>query len=415
MVERHSLSSLLTSLLLCLTTVVCAQRHEVMAPNISGLQVVAEGRWMELPIIDLSRGEQVTISFDDRTHEDIRYIYKVEHCDADWSVSEGIFDTDWLQGFSSMQLPDPEESLNTTVLYNHYEFTLPNDDTQLKLSGNYRVSIIDEETGECVMRTCFLALEPIMPCGISYRVDTDTEVRRSKQQIEANVNFGPLRVTDTERQIHTVFLQNHRWSNARFSPRPDYQTGNGLRWDHQRELIFDAGNTYRKFEILDMQHPTMGIDFMDWDGERYHATPYMAEPRLNYTYDEAPQGAFLLRNSDNYNSSTESDYALVHFYLKTSIPADGSRIFLNGAWTNDRLKPEYEMHRNPETGNYEATTELKQGYYSYQYLLQRPDGSIGPLPSEGNFYETRNSYQMLVYYRDQVGRTDLLVGYATTK
>jgi hypothetical protein len=40
------------------------------------------------------------------------------------------------------------------------------------------------------------------------------------------------------------------------------------------------------------------------------------------------------------------------------------------------------------------------------------DGHPHPVPSEGNFYQTENNYQALVYYRERGGRTDRLVGFA---
>ena len=55
---------------------------------------------------------------------------------------------------------------------------------------------------------------------------------------------------------------------------------------------------------------------------------------------------------------------------------------------------------------------LKQGYYSYQYLLVTADGRTQPVPTEGNFFQTENQYQALIYYRPQGGRTDQLVAYA---
>ena len=40
-----------------------------------------------------------------------------------------------------------------------------------------------------------------------------------------------------------------------------------------------------------------------------------------------------------------------------------------------------------------------------------PDGKVSWLPYEGNFYQTENRYQALVYYREPGGRYDRLVGY----
>ena len=69
------------------------------------------------------------------------------------------------------------------------------------------------------------------------------------------------------------------------------------------------------------------------------------------------------------------------------------------------------MTYNEQTKLYEAYIPLKQGYYSYQYLTMRDDGTLHPVSTEGNFYQTENSYQMLIYYKGIGQRTYRLVGY----
>ena len=127
-------------------------------------------------------------------------------------------------------------------------------------------------------------------------------------------------------------------------------------------------------------------------------------------YDEDANGAFLIRNSDNVDIHTLSDYVMVHYTLACPTPVAGD-VYINNAWTNDRFLPEYKMSYNEETKCYEAVLMQKLGYYSYQYLLMRPDGTLRTMPTEGDFYQTENSYQMLVYFKGQGDRTDKLVGY----
>ena len=70
------------------------------------------------------------------------------------------------------------------------------------------------------------------------------------------------------------------------------------------------------------------------------------------------------------------------------------------------------MHYNSQTGCYEASLMLKQGAYNYQYLWV-PDGSqVGKADEmEGNYYQTVNEYQILVYNRKRGERYDRLIGY----
>ena len=240
--------------------------------------------------------------------------------------------------------------------------------------------------------------------------NTDIDIRRSHQQVSLEVGFGNLTVTDPASQVKTVVMQNMRWDNAVVNSRPEYLMPNGMRWNHHKDFIFAAGNEYHKYEILDTNHPTMGIDMISWDGENYHAYPFVDEPRNNYVYDEDANGAFLIRNSDNIDIDWTSDYVMVHYTLQCPIPVKGN-VYINSDWTNDRFLPQYQMTYHEETKCYEAVVLQKLGYYSYQYLMMTPDGELRTMPTEGNYYQTENSYQMLVYYRGQGERYDRLVGY----
>ena len=86
-------------------------------------------------------------------------------------------------------------------------------------------------------------------------------------------------------------------------------------------------------------------------------------------------------------------------------------IFLNGDWTYSRLLPQYEMIYNPTKKCYEVALPLKLGYYNYQFIAVNNQGKLVPFTIDNSHYQTENSYQALIYFRPQGGRTDKLVGY----
>lgn len=393
---------------------IMAQRNEIFASNIASLQVVANDNWQSpLPIITLdgiNGDEKVNISFDELSHLYHRYSYIIEHCEADWSPSQELIESDYMEGFASGNTIDEyEQSVNTNTQYTHYSLTIPNDRCRPKMSGNYTVTIIDEEDNAQILKACFLVTEQTMKSEMTQTSNTDIDINKSHQQIGMKLNFGSNRVTSPNTQIKTVVLQNGRWDNAVKNVPPQYVKTDGLVWDHNRKLIFPGGNEYRKFETLDPTHPTMGIERVNWDGNAYHAWTFTDEPRPNYLYDEDADGVFCIRNSDNVENDTESEYILTHFTLKTS--RQPGEVFINGSMTQDRFDNKFRMTWNENDGLYEAVVPLKQGYYNYQYLTRNVDGSITALPSEGSFYQTENSYQLLVYFRGQGERTDRLVNY----
>ncbi len=393
---------------------VWAQRSVIYGSRISTLQVVAGEDWLSMPVVELG-GESVRVSFDDMTHEQHRYTYKIEHCDAEWNVSSGLFSSDFISGFNGeLVVDDCEESLNTNHAYTHYRLVIPNENCRISMSGNYKLTICDaEREDEPVLTACFMVVEPKMKVVVGYSSNTDVDVNKSHQQVSFHVEFGNVRVTDPARQLKTVVLQNGRWDNAVFGAKPDYVNADGMSWSHNRNLIFDAGNVYRKFEMLDLDHATMGLDEVKWDGSDFHAFVAPDVPRPSYVYDEAPQGSFCIRNSDNRENDNASDYAWAHFRLQA--PRQVGEVYLNGDWTYDSFLPSYKMDYDEAKGMYEGTVLVKQGYYSYQYLVLREDGTTQPVSTEGSYYQTANKYQVLVYYRGPGDRTDRLLGFAEVR
>ena len=206
-----------------------------------------------------------------------------------------------------------------------------------------------------------------------------------------------------------VVRQNDRDDNCRRDIPPTFINNNGLRWQHCRPLIFEAGNEYRKYEVLDPSHPTMGIDYIRWDGDQYQLFPFISEPRPHYIYDEDSDGAFYIRNSDNVENDIASEYVWVNYRLKAPFLPSG-RIRIQGHWTTEAPET-YEMTYDATTQLYTASILQKQGYYSYQYLWMDNDGHQQFLPSEGSFYQTENRYQTYIYYKGTEDRTWRLVSY----
>lgn len=399
-------------ILLAFTTIVCAQKNEIYDPNISTLQVVAGDRWLSMPVIRLNQDEVINIGFDDLTHEYRRFTYTIEHCDADWTVSEGLFPSDFIEGFAEGNtIDDKEESVNTNMLYTHYALSIPNDRCRIRMGGNYRVTVYDENNDhQKIFVAHFMVLDPRMGVMMEVSSNTDIDINKSHQQVAMKLSYGSVTVTEPHEQIKSVVLQNGRWNTAVVNTPAQYIMPNGLQWLHNKELIFEAGNEYHKYEMLDPDHPSMGVDVIRWDGTDYHVYPFACEPQNNYVYDEDANGAFYIRNSDNYENDRSSEYMLVHYLLKTDRIKDGN-IYIDGRWTNEQLTPDFQMTYNEESGYYEAVIQQKLGYYNYHFIVVHDDGTIRQLPTDGNFYQTENKYQCLIYYRGKQDRTDILVGY----
>ncbi len=382
----------------------CQAANRIFSQQVKSLTSIVNGDWMNHPVMTLGSSDNLVIGFDELSHDVHRLTYHIDHCEADWTTSEEIFESDWLVGFNNNPIEDYVNSINTTVLYTHYQFSIPNDRCQLKMSGNYRLTVFDEDNdNERLLEVEFYVVEPLMAVGIEATTNTDIDHNASHQQLSVSLRYNQVEVTQPEEQIRAVFMQNWREDHARRNITPNFINHQGATWQHNRHLIFDAGNEFHKFEVLDVKHTTMGLESIEWDGHHYQAYPFTSTVRRNYMVDVDADGAFLIRNSDRTECDYTCDYVWVNYSLQAPYQGD---IYISGHWT-DYLRDTYKMQYDEGSHTYTAKVLQKQGYYSYQYLT----ASGGIPPSEGNFYETENRYQVLVYYKGTGARTWRLVAY----
>ena len=137
-----------------------------------------------------------------------------------------------------------------------------------------------------VLEARFMVLESLMNVGLGVTSNTDIDVNKNHQQLSMTVKYNGMTVTNPTEQIKTKIIQNGINGESVANVKPDYIQSDGLQWTHNRQLIFNAGNEYHKFEVLSTEHPTMGIEHLSWDGNYYHAFPFVDEARKNYVYDE---------------------------------------------------------------------------------------------------------------------------------
>ena len=405
MIKFAAMKQIVTLITLLLTALTALAGNRIYVENVRSLTSMVNGDWMNRPVMELGSGDRLRIGFDELSHDYHHFVYHLEHCEADWTVSDGLFESDWLVGFNDNPIENYQNSINTTVMYTHYTLTIPNDRCRLKLSGNYRLTVTDEDQdNEPVLDVEFYVVEPLMGVGLNVTTNTDVDHNQSHQQLSMTVNYNNLRVNNVDEEICTVVMQNWREDHARHNIRPNFTNAQGLTWDHNRALIFDAGNEYHKFEVLDVSHTTMGLDRIEWNGNNYEAWPFTATVRKNYLTDVSAQGAFVVRNSDNREVDYTCDYVWINYELAAPYQGD---IYIDGQWTTDSEREHYRMTYDAQTASYKARIMQKQGYYSYQFT--DADGNIPP--SEGSFFQTENRYQALIYYKGTGARTWRLVGY----
>ena len=381
-----------------------------LADNIRTVELKVDGQWGQPPVMR----QRVDISFDDLQDQYVRYTYRIVHCNRDWTPSD-IYRGDYMTGMNETDVIDYEPSRNTEQSYFHYQFSLPNAEHKLLISGNYRVEILEWGADEPVAVVCFSVSENKVGITAEVTANTDIDTYEAHQQMEMSLDYRNLGTSNAERELMPVVVQRGRWDNCVTDLRPNYLRAGQMVYSHNADLIFPAGNEYRRFEILDEYVATKGVDRMRYENGLYHAYVYPDEPRDHYLYDEDQDGRYLVRNGDNERNDTESDYFITHFALQMP-RLEGGQLYINGDMTDGMFTDDYVMDYDDINHQYDIALSLKQGSYNYQYLFV-PDGTnIGlTAPVEGNYHQTENEYYIYVYWRPMGGRYDRLVGFKTLR
>lgn len=385
----------------------------VLSPRIKSLQIKVGDGLISDPMIVLGSDEQVEINFDSVEEGYTNYAYSIIHCDADWAASS-LSPIEYMVGFQGMPVEDFANSLATTTSYTNYRFLLPNDDVRFRLSGNYAVRVYDEaRPDETAFTACFYVAEPLVTIDTRISGMTDVDVNKGHQQLEFAINHRdyPIEHPLTDLKLHVY--QNERRDNAVTGLNPASILPGRLVYSNNRNLIFKAGNEYRRIEFQSNKYNGMGVEEIRLFNPYYHVTlsPGHFRNTFSYQYDQDQNGRFFTQCSGCSDPDIEADYYIVHFALdEAEIP--GGKVYLSGELVNNLFNNESLMDYNKERGRYEKFLLLKQGSYNYMYLFVPDKETIGQTaPIEGDFSETENEYTIAVYHRPIGLRYDRLIGF----
>ena len=372
-------------------------------------------------VIDGSEAENtLEISFDEMSHDVHQYSYRVVHCNRDWTESH-ISSYEYVDGFTTADIVEYEHSMNTQQAYTHYSFAFPNEDMQLKASGNYALQIYEDgDQEQVVAEVCFRVVEPMVSMDANVRGNTDSEFNGRYQQLDIDVNIRSLNLQNPN-EIKIVVEQNGRRDNQVVLSRPTFVEPNRLRYVNQKALIFEGGNEYRHFDIYSAYYAGFHVDRVEYAQGEYHALLDIDEVRgtknknagregLPYVTEMDANGQWLVNCEKTDYVDTEAEYMWVHFVLPVDQYVMDGQVFVGGGAFGNQLSAQNRMEYNADQKYYYLYAYLKQGGYDYMYYVWGQNG-VTSLPIEGSHWQTQNEYSICVYYTPFGGRCDRLVGY----
>lgn len=382
---------------------------------IKSVKIYKLGWELSDPVIELNGGEKLLLSFDDISNTPGNYSYTIAHYDSKWNISS-LFLNDYIDGFEVNEIRDYSFSSGTVNSYIHCWLELPNQDVRMKISGNYMVRVFNTyEPEKILFERKFVVYEPIVAITASVHQPSAGIQRYSGQQVDLKVNTSGIRVSDPFSEVSTVICQNHLFQGCRENVKPVHIIGNDIDYTQPDALVFEGGNEFRLFDSKNIRYNGQGIQSIDYSGGEFHIQLNTDESRRRnkYTYYPDLNGRFVVNLERSEQSQTEADYVWAYFTLKTPMELDeGKSLYLFGEFSGWELGQSNRMDYNPERNTYELRLHLKQGAYNYRYLVvDDKTGEVDITQFEGSYFDTENSYSILVYYKPLGGRYDRVVGY----
>ena len=368
-----------------------------------------QGNESLIPIFRLN--EPFQYSFDDLMGSESNYYYKIVHCTRDWKPSN-LKVTEYLKGMQNLRISTFETSFNTLQAFVHYKLTLPNRDTKFMISGNYKLEIYDE-ANEKVIERRFILYEDLVSVALEIKKTRNLQFAPVKQNVYMTIDFNNFTAQNPKKNVNVLILQNGQWYNALTNLEPQYVIGNQFKYQYDEETNFWAGNEYLFLDNSDIKlvnHNVAKITRNDLFEVMLHAKYPLKESKF-YTFYQDINGGFKSRNALRQNHNTEADYAWVYFnYHLDKLPAS-QKLYIVGMFNNYQLISDYELKFDEASQAYTTALLLKQGFTNYKYVIANENGVIlDELNPDGNFFETENQYNALIYYKTESDRYERIIG-----
>ncbi len=370
------------------------------------------------PIIELKGDNQLLFSFDEIEENIQDYSYRIIHCTSNWFDSR-LSAFDYIDGFTENQIKDYEHSFNTNVDFVHYSLRIPNDDIQLKLSGNYVLEVYEDfDPEKVIIRQRFMILDSKVEVQGKVKHPISIDQRETHQEVDFSILHPNFRIDNPHSDLNVILTQNSRLDGSQKNLKPIFIRKNELVFDYEKENVFPGGNEFRNFDLKSLRYQTRYIKEIVREKGQTHVLLTAGNNRhfKQYIYEQDINGRFLIDVQERDEPATEADYCMVTFWLPFDNELRHGDLYVYGDFCNwtctDKTKMEYDY----ETGSYRKTIFLKQGYYNYQFALLEHGKTAPDLTYiEGSHWETENNYVIYIYYHDIALNYDMLIGYKSIK
>ena len=386
----------------------------IYKPSILSVRFHVYGDQYSLPVYNVNSGDQLELNFDDMDNDVKSYYYTFQPCDYNWDPVD-ISTFNYIKGFTQQRITNYRYSSIALTHYTHYQALLPDRTTTITMSGNYLLKVyLDGDTSKLAFTRRLLVLDQKAAITAQIVQPFRPQLAHTHQKVRFAANIAGLNSFSAAQQVKVVILQNNRWDNSQKDIAPTFVRGSTLDYSTEDCCTFPGGKEWR---WLDLRSLHLQSDRVDTGIYKKNSTEFFLKTDVDrstqrYAYYRDQNGMYSVETYETINPYWQSDYATVHFVLAPpeGIPYAGKDVYLAGQLTDYELNSKTRMTFNEARKRYECTAFLKQGYYNYTYIAVDKNNPLQRTDLEGDYWETENTYTILMYYRSFTDRNDQLIG-----
>jgi hypothetical protein len=195
-------------------------REMVLDHSVKTVRLYRQGWPLSYPVIKLSGDVPLVLEFDDLSSEQPVFMYKVIHCNADWTPSD-VSEMEYLEGYPENEIRHSTPSFNTYYNYLHYQLEIPNENTRLMLSGNYVLVVYrDGNQEEVVFTKRFMVTESAVHIEASAHIPVLNHYKACCQEVDFTVRHSGITIDDPYSERVPMFFRTDfgTWASPPCSP-----------------------------------------------------------------------------------------------------------------------------------------------------------------------------------------------------
>jgi len=414
----RNLFILFSLLVICSINQKANAQTDVYDPTIKSVKLYKAGDQASFPVLTLNSNDILQLEFDQLGTRVNNFYYTHHLCNADWSRS--ILTTfEYIKGFQSTRIGTYRNSSLATINYVHYQATIPDRNSTPTKSGNYLLKVyLNSDTSQVAFTKRFVVVNNLAQIATQVQQPFNASLFNTGQKLQLGIQTDKRINVMGPSDIKVVVLQNQNWQTSLFMDRPTIYRGNYFEYSDESITGMVAAKEFRWLDLRSLRLLSDRMQTLDnkSDSVQVYVKPETSRNGQAYIYYRDLNGSYTIETFESINPFWQGDYAFTHFkyFPANNRPIEGSNVYIFGEMTNYASDTSGLMHFNSESGAYEKTLLLKQGYYNYLYATRPLNGQgIDFSQTEGNYWGTENNYTVLVYYRPFGSRADECIGYSS--